>query len=150
MKKTMVIAAVLTAGVALTAVVLAGGMHRMGGHGHGHAGGEGVDWFVNGALDDLEVTDAQRARVLAVKERLVAEVHRLHGEHEVVHAAFLREWQTDSMDKAALHTLVDSRLEELRASLHGVVDGVVEIHDTLTPDQRRRLVAKVQEMHGSR
>jgi hypothetical protein len=54
------------------------------------------------------------------------------------------------MDAAQLHQLVDARLPELRAALHQMVDGVAEIHDTLTPEQRRRLVEKVQEMHGPR
>lgn len=148
MTKWMGIAGVAAVALAVTVVVAGGAMH----HGmHGHGGGpEGLDWFVNGALDDLQATDAQRAKVLAVKDRLAGQVHKLHGEHEVVHAAFLREWGEDKMDTAALHALVDSRLEELRGALHQTVDGVAEIHDTLTPDQRQRLVAKVQEMHGSR
>jgi Spy/CpxP family protein refolding chaperone len=149
MKKTWIgIAALAAVALAVTVVVAGGAMHH--GRGHGHGPGEGLDWFVNGALDDLQATDAQRAKVLAVKDRLAGQVHRMHGEHEVVHAAFLREWKEDKMDVAALHTLVDSRLEELRSALHQTVDGVAEIHDTLTPDQRQRLVAKVQEMHGPR
>ena len=149
MKKTWIgIAALAAVALAVTVVVAGGAMHH--GRGHGHGPGEGLEWCVNGALDDLQATDAQRAKVLAVKDRRAGQVHRMHGEHEVVHAAFLREWKQDKMDVAALHTLVDSRLEELRSALHQTVDGVAEIHDTLTPDQRQRLVAKVQEMHGPR
>jgi Spy/CpxP family protein refolding chaperone len=149
MKKTWIaVVAFAAVALAVTVVVAGGALHHGRGHGHGH--GEGLDGFVHGALDDLQATEAQRAKVLAVKDRLAGQVQRLHGEHEVVHAAFLREWKEDRMDVAALHALVDSRLEELRSALHQTVDGVAEIHDTLTPDQRQRLVAKVQEMHGSR
>jgi Spy/CpxP family protein refolding chaperone len=154
MTKWLPVAVVSVAGLALTAVVAAGGMHHIGmsghGHGHGQGHGEGLDWFVNGALDDLGATEAQRTQVLAVKDRLAAQMQKLHGEHDVVHAAFLREWKADKMDAAQLHQLVDARLPELRATLHQMVDGVAEIHDTLTPEQRRRLVEKVQEMHGPR
>lgn len=150
MKQSIVIAGVaIVLGVALTAAVTAGGLHHGRGHGHGH-GGEGLEWLVNGALDDLEATDAQRTKVLAVKDRLTGQMRALHAEHAGVHAAFLREWGKDAMDSAALHALVDAKLDVLRASMHGVVDGVAEIHDTLTPEQRRQLAAKVQEMHGSR
>ena len=147
MKGWIAIAGVAVASIALTAAVTAGGMHH--GQGHPHAGpGEGIDWFVNGALDDLDATEAQRTRVLAVKDRLSAGFKSLHGEHAAVHAAFLREWQKDAMDTAQLHGLVDAKVEELRGSLHQVVDGVAEIHDTLTPEQRKKLTARVQEMHG--
>ncbi|HEX5042988.1 MAG TPA: Spy/CpxP family protein refolding chaperone [Candidatus Polarisedimenticolaceae bacterium] len=141
MKGWIALAGVAVASVALTAAVMAGGMH--------HGGrGEGIDGFVTGALDDLGATDAQRTRVLAVKDRLAAGFAHLHGEHAAVHAAFLREWGKDTMDTAQLHGLVDAKIEELRGSMHQVVDGVAEIHDTLTPEQRRKLTARVQEMHG--
>jgi Spy/CpxP family protein refolding chaperone len=148
MKGWIALAGVAVASVALTAAVMAGGMHH-GGTLHPHGGpGEGIDGFVKGALDDLDATDAQRTRVLAVKDRLAARFEHLHGEHAAVHAAFLREWGKDTMDIAQLHGLVDAKIEELRGSMHQVVDGVAEIHDTLTPEQRRKLTARVQEMHG--
>src|SRR5262245_22682741 len=150
MKGWIAMAGVAVASIALTAAVMAGGMHHGGMmHAHAHAGGEeGLDWFVSGALDDLDVSEAQRTKVLAVTDRLAAGFHQLHGEHAAVHAAFLREWGKDAMDTAQLHGLVDAKIEELRGSLHQVVDGVAEIHDTLTPEQRRKLTARVEEMHG--
>jgi len=152
MKGWMAMAGVAVASVGLTAAVMAGGMHHAGMH-HGtmHAqmgGGEGLDWFVMGALDDLDVTAAQRAQVLAVKDRMAAGFTRTHDGHAAMHAALFREWQTDKMDTAQLNQLVDAKVEELRGTLHQVVDGVAEIHDTLTPEQRRRLTEHVQEMHG--
>ena len=145
--KTWIAIAAVVAGLTLTAVV-AGGAHHRGMH--AHAGpGEGLDWFVNGALDDLNATAEQRTKVLAVKDRMAGQLQKLHGEHAVVHAAFLRAWDADKMDSPELHRLVDATVEELRGALHGVVDGVAEIHDTLTPEQRRLLTARVQE-HGRR
>ena len=145
--KALVIGGLLAAGLALTAVAAGGGMHHFGMH--VHAGpAEGLDGFVNETLDDLNATEAQRTRILAAKDKLSGQMHRLHGEHAQMHAAFLREWKADKMDTAQLHQLVDAKVEELRGTLQGMVDGVSEIHDTLTPDQRRQVAAKVQEMHG--
>ena len=148
MKSLLAMAGVAVASVALTAAGMAGAMHHGKGM-HGHAGA-GIDWFVNTALEDLEATDAQRTKVLAVKDRLAVGFEKLHGEHAAVHAAFLKEWGKDTMDTRSLHGLVDAKVEELRAGMHQVVDGVAEIHDTLTPEQRRRLTEHVQEMHGEK
>ncbi len=109
-----------------------------------------VSWFVSGTLDDLKATDAQRAKVLAVKDRLLAQAEKLHAQHEAAHAELEGSWAADKMDSAALHALVDARVEELRGVLHQAVDGLVEVHDTLTPEQRRQLVSLVEELHGER
>lgn len=145
MKSLIAMAGVAVASIALTAAGMTGVMHHGGMHAHM---GAGIDGFVSEALDDLQATEAQRTRVLAVKDRLSAGFKSLHGEHAAVHAAFLREWQKGAMDTTQLHGLVDAKIEELRGSLHQVVDGVAEIHDTLTPEQRQKLTARVQEMHG--
>jgi len=148
MKSSIVLAAVAVASMAVGAAGMAGGMHHAGAM-HGHAApAEGMDAFFDQALADLDVSDSQRTKVLEVKERLSADFERLHGAHAAMHAALMRAWEQDHMDAAELHRMADARMEELRGTLQEVVDGVVEIHDTLTPEQRSRLTAKVKEMHG--
>ena len=121
------------------------GMHGAGGP---FALAEGVSWLVDGALDDVQATNEQRARVLAVKERILASAKALHDGHEATHAEFFRQWTSGTVDKKVLYAQVDARVEELRATLHIAVDGLTEIHDTLTPDQRQRLTDKLSAMHG--
>ncbi len=149
MRRAIVIGATVAAGLALVAGLAVAGGERMMRGCHG-APPKAVAWFVNGALDDLKATDAQRAKVLAVKDRMLAQVEKLHGQHETVHAELLKQWQADSMDQAALKALVDAQVESLRGTLYQAVDGLVEVHDTLTPAQRQQLVALVDEWHGSR
>ena len=143
------------AGLALgAAFVVLAGMHG-GSGGHGPHGFEGpaviphmLDWLVDNAVDGVQASDAQRSRLLAVKNRVVAQVELLEGQHEATHEEFKRQWALDRMDAVQLNALVDARLEELRRVLHTAVDGIVEVHDTLTPEQRRMLTERVEAMHG--
>lgn len=145
------------AGLALAAgLVTVAGQH-VGHEGHGpHGGPDGpmmmpqmVEWLVDNALENVNATDAQRAKVLAVKDRVLSQAQALHGAHDATHAEFKKEWDLDRMDAGRLHSLVDARMDELRKVLHTAVDGIVEVHDTLTPEQRRTLTARVEAMHGS-
>ena len=157
--KTMTIilcAAGLALAVGLAAAAAAhGGSGGHGGHGPHAAEGalavpEMVAWLVDQALDGPGVSDEQRGRVLAVKDRVMSQAEALHAEHAATHEEFKRQWDAEKMDAARLHSLVDARMEELRRVLHTAVDGVVEVHDTLTPDQRRALTARLEAMHGEK
>ena len=142
----------LGAGVVAVAQMHAG---QAGHGGHGHAGPDGpmmvpqmVEWLVDNTLNDVGASDAQRAKVLAVKERVLAEAAQLHKDHDATHAEFKRQWDQDKMDAARLHALVGARMDEMARVLHGAVDGIVEVHDTLNPEQRRAVTAKIQALHG--
>jgi periplasmic protein CpxP/Spy len=149
-KKTIVIGAAAAALALGAGLALAAGprmmMHRLG----GPARSRMVSWFVSGTLDDLKATDAQRAKVLAVKDRLLAQAEKLREGHEAAHAELSTQWSSDKVDTAMLHALVDARVDELRGVLHQAVDGLAEVHDTLTPEQRRQLVSMIEELHGER
>jgi len=148
---------VLAAGLGVVSVVH-GGPGGAGPHGHGGgAGAEGpmaiphmVEWLVDNALDGVNATDAQRTKVQAVKDRVLSQAATLHQAHDSTHEEFARQWQMDKMDAAQLHALVDARIEDLRRVLHTAVDGVVDVHDTLTPAQRQTLMEKVKVAHGAK
>jgi Spy/CpxP family protein refolding chaperone len=99
---------------------------------------------VDDALDDLEATPEQRARIHAVKDRLVTaaqEARAKGGDHR---AELLAAWRSERPDAAALHALVDQHLDAMRAVAHQAVDGAVEVHATLTPEQREKLAVKAE------
>lgn len=106
-----------------------------------------VEWLVDNALENVGASESQRAKVLAVKERVMSSAQALHGTHDATHEEFKRQWDLATMDAPRLHSLVDARIDELRRVLHTAVDGIVEVHDTLTPEQRRMLTARVEAMH---
>jgi len=103
---------------------------------------------VDDALDDLNATDAQRAQVHALKDRLLSKGLELRKEGEPIRAEVLAQWQSATPDRARLHALVDERIEAIRALAHEAVDAGVELHDVLTPEQRAKLTKKIERMHG--
>ena len=102
---------------------------------------------VEDTLDDLHATPDQRTRILAVKDRMLADAQQLHGDRKATHEAFLDAWKSDAPDAAKLHALVDQRVEEMRKLAHEAVDAGVEVHGILTPDQRAQLTKKIERWH---
>jgi periplasmic protein CpxP/Spy len=141
-------AAVVVVGGAAALTGFAGGCGGHGGHrGHGRdpaAMAAFVTGRVDDALDDVDATPEQRARVHAVKDRLLESVRTAREQRGADHAELLAAWRSPTPDAAALHARVDERLDALRAMAHQAVDGALEVHQTLTPDQRERLAAKVE------
>jgi Spy/CpxP family protein refolding chaperone len=132
-------------------VALAGFSGGMCGHRHGRDPAQVAQFVTNhveDTLDDLNATPEQRTRILAIKDRLLEAAKGLHAEHAQTHEAILDAWKADRPDAAALHALVDRRADEMKAFAHQVVDAGVEVHDTLTPDQRAKLTKKIERWHG--
>ncbi len=121
------------------------------GCGHHHRDPAQVASFVGARvddlLDDLNATDAQRTQTHALKDRLLADGLKLHGEGEPIHAEVLAQWNSPTVDRARLHALVDERMDAFRAFAHEAVDAGVDFHDLLTPDQRAKVAKKVERMH---
>jgi periplasmic protein CpxP/Spy len=135
------------------AIVTATALALMGSHGgpfgHGRDPAQlaaHVTNRVEGVLDDLDATPAQRTQILAVKDRMVAEVQAHQATRQATHDAFLAEWNAATPDRAKLHALIDQRAAELTASAHLAVDAAIEVHDDLTPDQRAKLARKLQRL----
>jgi len=102
---------------------------------------------VDGMLNDLNATDAQRAQVHALKDRLLADGLKLHAAGEPFHAEVLAQWSSATPDAAKLHALLDERADALRSYAHELVDAGVELHGILTPEQREKLAKEVERFH---
>jgi Spy/CpxP family protein refolding chaperone len=105
-----------------------------------------VTAHVDDVLDDLKTTDAQRQQILAVKDRMLAKGLALRQAGQPLHEELLAQWNSPNPDRARLHALVDQQLDAMRAFAHDAVDAGVEVHDTLTPEQRAQVTKKAERM----
>ena len=137
-----------------------GAMHAKHGGDYGRHGGGGammmphiVDEMADEILDGasgLNLTEDQKQRVISVRDRVKSQAAALHVAHDATHEELKKEWDAASMDTVKMHTMVDARVDELRGVLQTAVDGVVEIHDTLTPAQRKTLTERFEARHGEK
>jgi periplasmic protein CpxP/Spy len=151
MKKVLSSTAVLAA-LAAGFVLLTG--FRGGCGGHHHADAAQVDKMITAhlddALEDLKATDAQRTQVLALKDKLLNDAAALHQGQADAKKALVAQWDSATPDRAAVHALVDARIDAIRAFAHEAADAGLDLHGILTPEQRAQISKKVHRRMDDR
>ena len=104
-----------------------------------------INHRIDKVLTEIDATDAQREQIHAVKDRMMAQAEDMHGVRDETRQAALAELRSDNPDSEKLHAMVDERVEDMRQMLHEAVDAAVEIHGTLTPEQRDELAQLIEE-----
>jgi Spy/CpxP family protein refolding chaperone len=136
---------------AVLAVLLLSGFAFRGGHGWGRDPErirQMMTWRLNDKLEDLDATDAQRQSINAVKDRLFDEGAQLMQDQQAVRVEAFNQLASDNPDAQKLHALVDARIDAMRAFAHKLTDAALEVHRTLTPEQRKELATEFRERTG--
>lgn len=140
MKKKIAIAA-----SAVLAVVLLTGFRGAGWSRDPERIKQMIGWKLDDKLEDIDATEGQKQAVHAVKDRLFEEGKALAQEHQATRLEVLTQLESDAPDAQKLHSLVDARIDAVRAFAHKVVDSALEVHRVLTPAQRKELSTEYRE-----
>jgi Spy/CpxP family protein refolding chaperone len=119
------------------------GHGRFAGHRHEMAH-KFIEFVVNEKLDQVGATDAQKEKVRAVRERLMAQGKALHGDKEALHRELLSILEQDNPDPARIKALAHERIAALSRFADDAADALVEVHGVLTPEQRQKLLADLR------
>lgn len=124
------------------------GMHERGPHAHGPKlpGAR----FAH-AVARLDLTADQEALNDDLKESTRDDMKALHEAHkadmEGLKDQFLGEGE---VDRAGLHAMLDEHAADRLALAHGFLDRVIDLRDTLTPEQKAEIGEMAEEMEARR
>jgi Spy/CpxP family protein refolding chaperone len=124
----------------------AGGAVAYGAHGGGrHAIMKRVVLAaIDDALDEAKVTPVQRTAIYAARDRAFAAAEQARTSHWAHLEEGLRLFEADQVDPAqveAFHRQSDEERQRMREAIH---QALVEVHDVLTPVQRRAIADYVR------
>ena len=133
---------------ALGVIAVAGAAWAGGPGGHHRMMTHMITARVEQAEDLIDATPQQRQVIDAAKDSIVAQLaarmEQKKGQRQELVAALT----ADNLDTARLYAVADQHAEELRAMAKVIVPEIQKVHDVLTPAQRQKLAAKMQEHHG--
>ena len=148
-----ILGAAMAGGLATVAAVHTGHVGMQ----HHEAGAMMMPHIVNALVDEIvndasayNLTEDQKQKITAVRDRIQSQADALKVAHDATHEELKKEWDGASMDTVKMHAMVDARVDELRRVLQASVDGIVEIHDVLTPEQRKTVSDHFQARHGEK
>lgn len=108
-----------------------------------------VSAHIDEVLDEAKVNDSQRQRIYGVRDRLFTtfEAHHQRGGGKLEQALTL--FESDQVDANTLSALRSDVEAERKAMADQVTQALVEVHDTLTPQQRRVVTDHIRQFKRS-
>ncbi len=133
-KKKSIIA--LTA-VALCSMLIFAGCKRA----HHHRGEFAFDYVV----EVLDLTESQEKKLDSIREEILAKVELMHKEKEQMHDTLKGQIKSESIDKEVIRRLVKEHRAQMDSVIELSIDKLADFHADLTPDQRTKLVSKLEK-----
>ena len=92
--------------------------------------------MVDDLMDDVDADLKQRAQAQAIRKRLVTAATPQILEQEKAKEFAYQQWDSANPDREQIHSVLDERVESFRKFAHLAADGIIELHQLLTPEQR--------------
>lgn len=106
-----------------------------------------VSATIDDALDEAKVTSEQRTAIHAARDRVFAAVEQRWQSRGTRMEEVLRLFEADQVDRAQVAALRQAREDEHRQLADSIEQAIVEVHDTLTPAQRKVVADYVRSHH---
>lgn len=126
--------------VAGAAAVASGiGSHRGGHHGLHRGGPERISFATDRALAFVDATPEQSEKIRTIVDRTVNDLAALRDEVEADRANAIALLRGPTIDRAAVEKFRADRIARIDAQSRQVTASILEVAETLTPDQRAKL-----------
>lgn len=99
-------------------------------------------------IASLDLTEAQEAALLDLREDLFAEYKATRSDHKDELEAIVSGIKTDTVDREAVHALIDTAAAERTALAHQATDRVLDLYDTLSPEQKVKLRERLDDIEA--
>ena len=135
MKRTAIVG-IAAACAALAGVAIAA--NRVG-HRDPNRAYEFITRKVDRMMNEINATDAQRAQINQLKDKLFQEGMNLRQNRQSLRQQLFANWDAAQVNASDVHAQVDKQVDAWRAFAHDAADASIQLHDLLTPDQRTQL-----------
>jgi Spy/CpxP family protein refolding chaperone len=102
---------------------------------------------VEAALDEIDATPDQRAKIGEAKDLVLQALDKKAQARRQAHPDFAALFAADKLDTDALYNFADRRAQDAKDLAQVIVPALKTAHDTLTPEQRKKVAQIVQQHH---
>jgi Spy/CpxP family protein refolding chaperone len=102
---------------------------------------------IDNVLEQIKATDAQKATVNSVIERLLATFKDQHADHGADFEQLINLFGADKLDDAKLTALRADHMQRMKKIADVIVQSITEVHDALSAEQRTALIGIVKAHH---
>jgi periplasmic protein CpxP/Spy len=134
----------------ITLSVIAVGMLASGalfwGCRHGHGSPEKkAEWIVSKISSELDLTDEQKLELNRIKDEALEKYREHREERKTVHARIVNLITSDTLDVDEVNKIFDEREKKQKEMRPFIIEKIVEFHRILKPEQKEKLVRKLEK-----
>ena len=129
--------------IPLAGLIILGLLTFVGCKRYGHH--KGAEFMVDYVSEVLDLTDVQRENMDQIKEDFMAKAEEMHADKEAMKADILAQMEKQEMDANELKQIADRHRARMDEFIDMGIDRLVEFHKTLTPEQKAKLVKKLED-----
>ena len=127
------------------------GVLAIGGSATAHGFGRGGHGFpMMRVLRHLDLTEAQEIQAVKIRRALRAQHKAARAQMDATMNNVRAELGKANPNAQVLHGAVDQAMDQMKAGLHTAVDQFLVLHQTLTPEQRAKLIQAMDRMKKRR
>ena len=131
--------------IVLICVFISGALIFSGCRSHSHQ--SKAEFMVDYIAETLDLTDSQRERLNGIKEEFVVKAQEMDAEKQAMHAEFMAELRKEQIDQGKVKDLIAKKRAQMDEIIDLAVVRLSEFHQTLSAEQREKLVAKLEWFH---
>ncbi|MBI5142844.1 MAG: Spy/CpxP family protein refolding chaperone [Nitrospirae bacterium] len=129
---------------AVTAVVMAAGLLLAGGCRKPDPE-KRVQWMLDQAQEELNLSAAQRSNLDGIAKEIMGQVRDMHEDRAAIHDEVKAQLKSNAVDAARIKEVVSRHRGKMDEVIDLGITRLVEFQATLTPQQRERLSAMIDE-----
>ena len=128
---------ILLIGMLISGVALFSGCRR---HSHGHK----AEFMVDYISEALDLNESQQAQLDQIKDELMAKAKGMHADKESLHEELVTQLRSEEIDQVRVKAVIAEHREKIDEIIDLIVVRLAEFHKTLTPEQKEKLIAKIE------
>jgi Spy/CpxP family protein refolding chaperone len=109
-----------------------------------HGGHHGAEFMVDYVSETLDLTETQQEHLARIKDELMEKGQQMRANRQAFHDEIISQLNSEEIDQERLIKAVDEKRAQMEEMIDLVIARLVEFHRTLTPEQKTKLVAKLE------
>ena len=110
-----------------------------------------AEFMVDYVAETLDLNDEQRAHLDQIKDEMLDKAMEMREDKKTMHTELLAQLKSPQIEKDRLKDMVAEHRIKMEKLIDLGIDRLAEFHQTLTPEQREKAVAKLESFkkwHG--
>ena len=128
---------ILLIGMLVSGAALFSGCRR---HSHGHK----AEFMVDYISETLDLNESQQAQLDQIKDALMEKARLMHADKESMREELVTQLRSEEIDQVRVKAVIAEHREKIDEIIDLIVVRLAEFHKTLTPEQKEKLIAKIE------